>query len=154
MDRVIVYLAGGIHTNHDSGENEDIYTIAGTPWRTVAKSDMPAVGIWTIDPKAKVGGFSWDTNEIVDLDLFDINRSTLVLAELMDESYPYIGTLQEMVYAKLYRKPIIVFANAYRAGHPWVQYHATKIFDSYDGATSYIKARFGAWVPEKECMFL
>lgn len=145
MDReVSAYLAGGIRPNPLGKGYMDVYRIDGWGWRGTAAMDLADAGIQALDPLAKVGFFDQGTNEIVDLDLYDIERSTFLLVELMDPKYPYIGTIMELVYAKRFRKPTIVFANDYHRNHPWVRYHATRLFNSYERAVMYARDRFGS----------
>ncbi len=137
----LIYLAGGIRTV--GGALRDTYYPDGrVGWREVAGL-LLAPDFTVIDPKTKQGSDPpYGVNEIVDLDLFDIRRSTAVLMEMMDPTYPYIGTTQELVYAKLYGKPVVLFGAGHRLSHPWVKYHVTKGFGDFSDAIEFIKERF------------
>jgi len=74
--------------------------------------------------------------EIVEKDLEKVRRSDGIIAIINDKKS--IGTLQEMVYAFLAKKPVYVMAfNS--ANHPWVKYHATEIFTDLNHLEEYLK---------------
>jgi len=53
-----------------------------------------------------------------------------------------IGTIMEIVYARSLGKPVYLIVTNKQDGHPWLQYHATKIFKSTTAFVGYMKRRF------------
>ncbi len=70
-----------------------------------------------------------DPQEIVDGDIKHLVKADGVIA-ILNHDIP-CGTLMEIVYAYQAGVPVIVVAEdpGYK-NHPWIQYHATMIFDS------------------------
>jgi nucleoside 2-deoxyribosyltransferase len=144
MEKVIniktIYLAG-------SGSRNPQYALY---WRGKAKNLLP--DFETISPfrdknirdmyKGEKEQYQWGEytpQEIVERDLNDIQKSDLVLAELVYDDYCYFGTASEMVYAKLFRKPFIAFSDKhYIKNHYWIRYHSVKILDTLEDACEYI----------------
>jgi len=55
---------------------------------------------------------------------------------------PSIGTLMEIVYAYKHKKPVYVVAETeYAQRHPWIIYHATKIFSTDLDLIEFFKKR-------------
>jgi nucleoside 2-deoxyribosyltransferase len=67
-----------------------------------------------------------DPTELVERDLAAIFRSDFVVA-FVTGALSY-GTIQEIVYAKLGEKPVFLIVTNGHEGHPWLVYHATKVF--------------------------
>ena len=64
--------------------------------------------------------------KIVEGDIDWIKRSKGIIAFITgDLSY---GTIQEMVYAYLNKKPVYSIITNGHDKHPWLQYHSTKVF--------------------------
>lgn len=68
-----------------------------------------------------------ETKDLVFRDLYLIS-SCVGLIAIIDGSLSY-GTIQEMVYATLYRIPVFALVTNGHSGHPWLRYHSTKIFE-------------------------
>jgi hypothetical protein len=62
----------------------------------------------------------------VEAELDHISDSKGVVA-FVDGSLSY-GTIQEMVYSKIFRKPLYTLVTNGHESHPWLVYHATEIF--------------------------
>ena len=71
-----------------------------------------------------------DAEDIVKRDLEAIQRCVGIVAVVNEHTS--IGTIMEISYAYIdYRLPIYVICTDGRHNHPWLQYHATKIFKTY-----------------------
>lgn len=67
-----------------------------------------------------------DHIHLVERDLTAIYASDFIVAFITgDLSY---GTIQEIVYAALAEKPVYLIVSNGHADHPWLKYHADKIF--------------------------
>ena len=67
-------------------------------------------------------------SDLVERDVDYIKKSDGVVAFITgDLSY---GTIQEMVYAFRYHKPVIAIVTNGHENHPWLQYHSTKVLTS------------------------
>jgi len=78
----------------------------------------------------KITRYEADAKAIVERDLNLISKSDGVIA-IIDGNLSY-GTIQEMVYAKLFKKPLFIVVTNGEENHPWFRYHATKIFTSFE----------------------
>lgn len=74
---------------------------------------------------------------IVNDDL-DLIKKTDVMIAIINDVLSY-GTIQEIVYAHLYKKKIFIICTNGKDKHPWLRYHATKMFISCDDFEIYIK---------------
>ena len=72
-----------------------------------------------------------DFNLVVTRDLEEIKKSEGLVVHI-DGNVSY-GTPMEMVYAKLYEKPVYVIVTNGHEEHPWLKFHATKIFTDLKG---------------------
>ena len=66
--------------------------------------------------------------KLVDTDV-DLIQSSSGVIVIIDGKQSY-GTIQEMVYASLYCKPVYTIITNNQEEHPWLKYHSTKIFKS------------------------
>lgn len=81
-----------------------------------------------------------DPAQLVERDLHFIQCCSAVIANITGElSY---GTIQEIVYAYLYCRPVYIIVTNGHEEHPWLQYHATKVFTSY--------REFELWLQDSE----
>jgi nucleoside 2-deoxyribosyltransferase len=69
-----------------------------------------------------------------DIDLIQGSDGIVVI---IDGKISY-GTIQEMVYAALYCKPVYTIITNKQDKHPWLKYHSTKIFKSRKDFEDYI----------------
>ncbi len=79
--------------------------------------------------------------EIVDSDLELLRRSDVVLMDLSLAGRIYVGCICELVYAHLYRIPVVV--NVGSTGieeRIWLRYHASKICHSLQEAVDSLEA--------------
>ena len=65
-------------------------------------------------------------DELVERDVNTIVKQDGLVA-IISGALSY-GTIQEMVYGKLYHKPVYSIITNGHHQHPWLQYHSTKIF--------------------------
>ena len=72
-----------------------------------------------------------------DIDLIQGSDGIVVI---IDGKISY-GTIQEMVYAALYCKPVYTIITNKQDEHPWLKYHSTKIFKSQE--------QFLKWISRK-----
>lgn len=77
---------------------------------------------------------------LVERDLHFIQCCSAVIANVTGElSY---GTIQEIVYAHLFHRPVYIICTNGHEKHPWLTYHATEIFTSYEA--------FQTWLVDSE----
>ncbi len=73
--------------------------------------------------------------KLINRDVRQIQKNDGIVA-IIDNSLSY-GTIQEMVYAKFYLKPVYsVISNGHHK-HPWLVYHSTKIFQHLNSLENY-----------------
>ena len=129
------YLAGSIV--HDDSVAPEVRL-----WRDKASAFLASNQIWALSPtRGRPAGLSREAiamlspNSIVDRDLSDIRRSSVLIVEMTLPSYPYIGSFMEMAYAKQAGIPIIVWSTLQTiTSHPWVKYHAAHIVSTIEEA--------------------
>lgn len=125
-----VYLAGAINGKTIEEANG---------WRDQVAKILALYDIEVLNPlrgKEEDRFYDYDVNEIVHRDLDDIKRADIVLVEYMDKHRPYTGTDMEIVYARLWNKPVIVVTDWCKSY--WLKYHATKIVSTFVAAADYI----------------
>lgn len=77
-------------------------------------------------------------NQIVTNDLHALRESNGIVAYF---GYAQtIGTIMEIVYARMYRKPVYLIVTNGHHGHPWLRYHADGIFTSFEAFEEFIKS--------------
>jgi nucleoside 2-deoxyribosyltransferase len=74
---------------------------------------------------------------IVENDKKLIKNSECVLV-IVDGNLSY-GAIQEMVYAKLYKKVVCLICTNKQENHSWLVYHSDHIFNSYKKFEEFIK---------------
>lgn len=74
--------------------------------------------------------------EIVRGDIEDIRKSDVLLVSY---NRPSVGTAMEVFFANLIGMPVLVVASKGAALSPWLTYHATAIFNTYDEAIRVIE---------------
>lgn len=124
-----VYLCGGINGLSDA-ECKD--------WREEAKAALIGEFI-VLDPMRRDyrGKEAESVDAIVNLDLFDINASNIMLVNVARPSW---GTAMEIVYARkdIHRKLVIGF-NRPEHPSPWLVYHCDKLFPTLAEAVLHLK---------------
>jgi len=127
-------------------------------WRMKATKLLELAEIRTLDPMrgkehladlaeipALVGqdevGWINCPNWLVHRDLADIQRCDAMLVELTDLEHPYRGTIMEIVYARLWNKPVIIWST-WASQSPWVAYHATAVCETVEACCDAIKELF------------
>jgi nucleoside 2-deoxyribosyltransferase len=79
------------------------------------------------------------TREIVENDLETLRRSDLLLVDYSIPNRNYVGCTCEIVYAYLWRKPVIVFVEHSGNGQRrWLRYHATYVCNTVSQALGYM----------------
>lgn len=86
--------------------------------------------------KERYGLTDEQCKNLVERDLDLINTSDGVIV-IIDGNISY-GTIQEMVYAYAYGKPIFAYIANGHSGHPWLRYHASKIFTDLEELKKYL----------------
>lgn len=121
-----VYLAGPINGCTDE-ECKD--------WREAAKRILPD----TLDPMTRDYRGREDEcfAEIVELDKEDILQAGLVL---VNYDKPSVGTSMEILYAWERGIPVILVARADSKLSPWLRYHVSRIFHSFEDAFACLTA--------------
>ena len=51
------------------------------------------------------------------------------------------GTIQEIVYAYLYNKPVYLIVTNGHEQHPWLTYHSTQVFTSREQFEEFLEHR-------------
>ena len=120
-----VYLCGPINGCTDA-EAKD--------WREAAKLRLPD----TLDPMRRDyrGKEDENVNEIVEGDIQDIIDSDVLLVNAPAASW---GTAMEIHEAFRLKKVVIVVIPDGARISPWLRYHSTKIFHSYEHAYKWIE---------------
>jgi len=89
------------------------------------------------DLKASESGIYDNCEKIVDLDLAAIFGAEFLVAFVTGQrSY---GTIMEICYGYSMGKPVFVICENGHEGHPWLVYHATKIFTNTRDFRKYIQ---------------
>lgn len=119
-----VYLCGPINGCTDA-EAKD--------WRQYAKTKLP----FTMDPMVRDyrGREDLNVREIVEQDKRDISDCDVLLVKY---DKPSVGTSMEIMYAYERSKCIVVVAAETTSISPWLRYHSSKIFHTFDEAFSYL----------------
>ena len=98
----------------------------------------------------------FDFNEIVDRDIYDLQKSDIILVNfIVDEKIKKIafGTPMEIALAYWLRKPIIFVSNDENVRrHYWVQRMSTKIFKEINQAMAYIVQNYIILEGENLCI--
>ena len=136
-----VYLAGIIDRSNISHSCK---------WRDKAKDELAKHFFDTRSPlrgKDLTKPSTFEPNEIVDRDLWDILRSDIVLANIsMDENTKKIslGTPCEIMFAYEHNIPVVLVSNVEQVrNHFWMKRLCTKIFPDLDSAVKFIVEWFG-----------
>jgi len=87
--------------------------------------------------KGKQDRYDADAKPIIEADLKLISKSDGVVA-VVDGNFSY-GTICELVYAKIFYKPLYMVVTNGNAKHPWFRYHATQIFTSFLDLEKHLK---------------
>lgn len=125
-----LYLAGAADDNH----------VAIKGWRDQANHDLSDMFI-TLNPlRGKNPKGIYTPNEIVVRDISDIQRSSLVFAEMVRDDYNYIGTSMEIRIAADMGIPVVLWCSGKYASHYWLNYHTVKIFLTYEECVDYIRS--------------
>ena len=81
-----------------------------------------------------------DPTKIVVGDLEQISKSKGVVA-VVDGARSY-GTIMEIAHAFLMNKPVYIIVTNGHIKHPWLQFHASQTFESYQDFEKYCKEEF------------
>lgn len=118
-------------------------------WRKRATRLLKKEGFEVINPlRGRAWAYATEQskftfNEIVDRDLWDVYRSDILLVEYTDPNRSYTGTTVEMVMAKLWNKPRIVWIDNNKECNHWLDWLSTKKFTSLKEACRYIAINYG-----------
>ena len=77
---------------------------------------------------------------LVELDLALLQRSDAMLVDMTIPDRNYIGCVAELVYARIWRIPAVVYVGS--TGYderPWLRYHATQLCSRLDEAISVLQ---------------
>lgn len=109
-------------------------------WRNGAKTLL--AGKFAVLNPVDIQLSTWLTDrEIVDSNKFQILNSDIVLAEM---NFPdvSIGTIGEIVFARLNNKPVIAWGRAGFVTNPWIREHITIHFQDLKSAVNYIMENY------------
>jgi nucleoside 2-deoxyribosyltransferase len=84
--------------------------------------------------------YDCDPSRIVIADLEQISKSGGLVA-VIDESRSY-GTIMEIAHAFLMNKPVYIIVTNGHIRHPWLQFHANQLFESYQEFERYCSEEF------------
>jgi nucleoside 2-deoxyribosyltransferase len=120
-----VYLCGPINGCTDA-EAKD--------WREMVKTRLSD----TLDPMRRDYRRFEDSyyERIVEEDLDDIKESDVLLVNCSGPSW---GTAMEIFFAHQHDIPVVVVHPPGMKISPWLRYHSTKFFNSFDGAIKQIE---------------
>lgn len=124
-----IYLAGPINHCDDA---------QASGWRQQAAQALHDFEV--LDPMRRDyrGREQAHYREIVHSDLIDVRGCDLVLANCWR---PSVGTAMEIVYATLADVRVYVVVPDLRTAHPWLAFHATRLFDSLSEALNAVRER-------------
>lgn len=94
------------------------------PFYDTGRGDVPAIDAGK-QLESKV-----NFKQVVEGDIADIRRCDALVAVLCHAHS--IGTIMEIVYAKMAGKRVVVLDLANRGEHPWILYHADEIYYRWD----------------------
>lgn len=77
-----------------------------------------------------------NSKSIVESCLALISHSDYMVA-VIDGALSY-GTIQEIVYANLWKIPVFIVCTNGQSEHPWLQYHASEMFTSYKALEEFL----------------
>lgn len=125
MIQTIFYLCGPIQGCTDK-ECKD--------WREYVKNRLKYP---TLDPMARDYRGKEDTHskEIVEGDIADIDRSYALIVNYIR---PSVGTSMEIFYARSKHLHVYVVCAEDTVISPWLRYHTTAFFRSFDAVCSYL----------------
>ena len=84
-----------------------------------------------------------DDAKIVEGDLVCIKNTKATLANVTGElSY---GTIMEIAYSFIFGHPVYIIVTNGHEKHPWITYHATKLFTSNEEFEEWLKTSEGAY---------
>jgi nucleoside 2-deoxyribosyltransferase len=136
--RGTVYLSGKISPGASS-----------TYYRGKVAQTLRDAGFHTLDPmRGKIKRGKWgDLNpaELVQRDLQDVMRSTVVLSVIMtDGRKQSFGTPCEIMFANVKNIPVVMVTDDKTLqNHPWVKHLCSRIFDNVEDAVDYIIDYYG-----------
>jgi nucleoside 2-deoxyribosyltransferase len=83
---------------------------------------------------------SVDPTHLINVDLQAICQASFVVAFVTGQrSY---GTIMEIVYATIMNKPVYIICTNGHETHPWLVYHAEKIFTTPEEFTTYMFKKY------------
>jgi nucleoside 2-deoxyribosyltransferase len=126
-----IYLGGSIN-GHDTRE-------AANDWREEATTALEDAGYRVLNPLRDRSLADKNSKEIVNRDLTDIKRSSILLVEMAHQDKAYIGTAMEIRFAYERHKKIILWGEANVESH-WLKYHSTKRYRTLKEAIEAIKS--------------
>lgn len=103
-------------------------------WREFVKARLPD----TLDPMRRDYRGVEDEKfvEIVEGDIADIEESDILL---VNYDRPSVGTSMEILLAHQRDKPVLVVCREDTKISPWLRYHTSKFFNSFDRAIDWIE---------------
>ena len=87
--------------------------------------------------RGREDGVTYTPNQIVQRDLLDIDSCDLVVAELIREGHPYIGTSMEIYHAYTRGIPVVVWTVDH-TNHYWIKSMSVASFLTLDAVAEHI----------------
>lgn len=139
MAKKLVYLAGGIggmsYKEANSWREQAIYLLGRAEIECLSpmRGKEHLAGLDEIPSLRGQDRVAWiePANYIIHRGLSDLKRCDAVLAELTLPDNPYRGTICELVYARLWHKPVVVWSS-WAQDSPWIAYHASAVLPTLE----------------------
>jgi nucleoside 2-deoxyribosyltransferase len=111
-----------------------------------AREALAAVGLILVDPVAELRGTETTMSDeaLVRWEVELLRRCDGLLVDLSIPAWQYIGTICEMVYARMADVPTAVFTGENPSDRPWLRAHADAITKSVNEAAHWLAARLGS----------
>jgi hypothetical protein len=130
-----IYFARAIDGEDDAARSE---------LTSVVAAELASAGLSMVDPTEDddLTGATRETNvdeseryrTIVEHDLSVLRSCHAVLMDISMPGRSYIGCICEMTYAHLWQIPCAVYMGRINNRRPWLQYHATAVFETREEA--------------------
>ena len=90
--------------------------------------------------------YDLDPTKLVVADLEQISKAKGTVA-VVDGARSY-GTIMEIAHSFLMNKPVYIIVTNGHIKHPWLQFHANELFESYQDFEKYCVEQFGEAIKE------
>jgi hypothetical protein len=111
-----------------------------------AREAVVALGLIFVDPVAELRGTEpiMSDEALVRWEIELLRQCDGLLVDLSIPGWQYIGTICEMVYARMANLPTAVFTGENQSDRPWLRAHADAVTTSLNEAAHWMAARLGS----------